>query len=109
MEGKRKNRFKGFPWKIHQSPQHGEVETSRDKGSVQKDWMVLLANELPEEFAIAVRAHVGWNHKEGGGLAQYCLVVSFESLDLDLPIYADIEIAIRGEVETEAGTQIEIS
>lgn len=108
LEGKRKNRFKGFPWKIHQNPQHGEVETSRDKGTVQKDWMVLSANELPEEFAIAVRAHVGWNHKEGGGLAQYCLAVSFESLDLDLPIYADIETAIRGEIQTEAGTEIEI-
>jgi hypothetical protein len=108
MEGKRKNRFKGFPWKIHQNPQHGEVETSRDKGSVQKDWMVLTANELPEEFAIAVRAHVGWNYKEGGALARYCLVVSFESLDLDLPVYADIQAAILGQIESEAATEVEI-
>lgn len=106
MEGSRPNRFSGFPWKIHQNTQHGEVETSRDKGSVQKDWMVLQANELPEEFCIAVRAHVGWNHKAGGGLARYCLVVSFESLDLDLPVYVDIQAAIRGEIEAVTTAEI---
>lgn len=106
LEGKRKNRFSGFPWKIHENTQHGEVETSRDKGSVQKDWMVLAANELPEEFSIAVRAHVGWNHKEGGGFARYCLVVSFESLDLDLPVYADIQAAIS-QIESESSAEVE--
>lgn len=108
LEGKRKNAFRGFPWKIHENPQHGEVETSRDKGTVQKDWMVLAANELPEEFAIAVRAHVGWNHKTGGGLARYCLVVSFESLDLDLPVYAEIEAAVRTEARAEIEEGIEL-
>ncbi|GAA5484698.1 S8 family peptidase [Haloferula sargassicola] len=108
MEGKRKNEFPGFPWKIHQNTQHGEVETSRDKGSVQKDWMVLQANELPEAFCIAVRAHVGWNHKEGGGLARYCLVVSFESLDIDLPVYAAVQAEIRGRIEAETATEVEI-
>ena len=71
--------------------------------------MVLQANELPEEFCIAVRAHVGWNHKEGGGLARYYLVVSFESLDIDLPVYADIQAAIRVEIEAESATEVEIS
>lgn len=108
LEGKRKNRFPGFPWKIHENTQHGEVETSRDKGTVQKDWMVLAANELPEEFAIAVRAHVGWNHKPGGGLARYCLVVAFESLDLDLPVYAAIDTAIRAETRAEIEEEIDL-
>lgn len=108
LQGKRKNRFFGFPWKIHENTQHGEVETSRDKGSVQKDWMVLAANELPEEFSIAVRAHVGWNHKEGGGFARYCLVVSFESLDMDLPVYAEVQAAIENRSETQTVTEVGI-
>jgi len=109
MERKRKNKFKGFPWTIHQDAQHGEVDASRDKGSVQKDWFVLESNELPEEFAIAIRAHTGWNHKEGGGLARYCLVVSFEALDLNLPVYASIEAVVRAEVEAAVETEVNIS
>jgi len=108
MEGKRKNKFPGFPWKIHQDTQHGDVDVSRDRGSVQKDWVILESNELPEEFSIAVRAHTGWNHKEGGGLARYCLAVSFESLDLDLPVYASVELALRTEVEAEVETELQI-
>ena len=89
---------------IHQSGQHGEVEVNRNQGSVQKDWAVIESNQLPEDFAIAVRAHLGWNHKEGGGFARYCLAVSFEALDAELSIYTAIEAEVRSQsrVETEA-------
>lgn len=100
MQGTRTREYPGLPWKIHQQTDNGDVaETSRDKGSMQKDWAIIDLNEMPGDFAIAVRAHVGWNHKEG--LARYCLVVSFESLDLELPVYASIEAVIRAEARAE--------
>jgi hypothetical protein len=99
MEGNRQRSYAGLPWHIHQQAQHGEVDISRSLGSVQKDWAVIDANQLPEDFAIAVRAHVGWNHKEGGGLARYCLVVTFEALDTELPVYAAIEVEVEAQTE----------
>jgi hypothetical protein len=109
MEGNAARSYAGLPWKVHQQAQYGEVDVSRDRGSVQKDWAIIEANELPEELSLAIRAHVGWNHKEGGGLARYCLVVSFEALDVDLPIYTSIEASVRGEVETETQSEGEIA
>lgn len=106
MEGNGTRSYPELPWCIHQKPQHGEVEVSRDRGSVQKDWAIIEANQLPEDLAIAVRAHVGWNHKEGGGLARYCLAVSFEALDTELPIYATIEAEVRAESRSEAEIEI---
>ena len=106
MQGRKTREFRGLRWAIHQQTGNGDVEeTSRDKGSVQKDWAIIETNQMPEDFAIAVRAHVGWNHKEGAGLARYCVVVSFESLDLELPIYT----SIAAEIEAEARGEIEIS
>lgn len=99
MEGNKQRSYTGLPWHIHQQAQHGEVDISRSLGSVQKDWAVIDANQLPEDFAIAVRAHVGWNHKEGGGLARYCLVVTFEALDTELPVYTAIEAEVGAQSE----------
>lgn len=108
MQGADSRSYPGIPWKIHQSGQYGDVEINRNQGSIQKDWAVIESNQLPEDFAIAVRAHVGWNHKEGGGLARYCLAVSFEALDSELPIYSAIETAVRVESRTEAATEISL-
>jgi hypothetical protein len=68
---------------------------------VQKDWAVFDSFNLPEEFAIAVRAHKGWNHLDGAGTARYCLAVSFEVVQGEVPIYSLIEseIQVVGEVE----------
>ncbi|MEO0414746.1 MAG: protease, partial [Verrucomicrobiota bacterium] len=104
------DRSTGLPWVVHQSKQYGKTaETSRDFGSVQKDWAVVEANQLPEVFAIAVRAHNGWNHKDNRGVAKYCLVVSFESLGADLPIYTAIQenISVESELPSEALVDIE--
>lgn len=108
MQGGDSRSYPGIPWKIHQSGQYGDVEINRNQGSIQKDWAVIESNQLPEDFAIAVRAHVGWNHKEGGGLARYCLAVSFEALDSELPIYSAIETAVRAESSTEATAEISL-
>ncbi len=101
MQGNKTRSYPGLPWQIHQQPQYGEVDVSRNFGSVQKDWAVIESNQLPETFAIAVRAHVGWNHKEGAGLARYCLAISFEALDVELPIYTAIEAEIQTQAEID--------
>ena len=95
-----------FPWTLHKREGLGEAqETSRNRGSVQKDWAIFDSFNLPEEFAIAVRAHKGWNHLDGAGTARYCLAVSFEVMQGEVPIYSLIESEIQVE---EAETKIKI-
>jgi hypothetical protein len=97
--------YKEFPWTLHKRKGLGEAEdTCRNRGTVQKDWAIFDSFNLPEEFAIAVRSHIGWNHLPGAGSARYCLTVSFEVMQGEVPIYSLIESAIQ--VEAEA--QIEI-
>ena len=106
MENGGKSQYKEFPWTLHKREGLGEAEdTSRIRGSLQKDWAVFDSYNLPEEFAIAVRSHIGWNHLPQAGTARYCLAVSFEVMQGDVPIYAMIESEI--EVE-EAETKIKI-
>ena len=96
-----------FPWMLHKREDWGEAqETSRNRGSVQKDWAVFDSFNLPEEFAIAVRAHKGWNHLDGAGTARYCLAVSFEVMQGEVPIYSLIESEIQvAEAETTVRVQ----
>ena len=85
-----------FPWTLHKRRGLGEAEeTCRTRGSVQKDWAVFDSFNLPEEFAIAVRSHLGWNHLDGAGTARYCLSVSFEILQGEIPIYTLIQNEIE--------------
>jgi hypothetical protein len=96
-----------FPWKLHKRNDWGDAQgTNRSCGSVQKDWAVFHSYEFPEEFCIAVRAHKGWNHLDGAGTARYCLAVSFEAIDIELPIYNWIESQV--EIESEVGIESEI-
>ena len=95
-----------FPWMLHKREDWGEAqETSRNRGSVQKDWAVFDSFNLPEEFAIAVRSHIGWNHLDGAGTARYCLTVSFEVMQGEVPIYSLIESEIQ---VTEAETEVRV-
>ena len=90
------SQYEEFPWVLHKREDWGEVqETSRNRGSLQKDWAVFDSFNLPEEFAIAVRSHIGWNHLDGVGTARYCLAVSFEVMEGEVPIYSLIENEIR--------------
>lgn len=96
MENGGKSAHKEFPWTLHKQKGRGEAEeTSRNRGSVQKDWAIFDSFNLPEEFAIAVRSHIGWNHLDGAGTARYCLAVSFEVLGGEVPIYSLIENEIQ--------------
>jgi hypothetical protein len=99
--------YEEFPWTLHKREGWGEAqETSRNRGSVQKDWAIFDSFNLPEEFAIAVRSHLGWNHLKEAGTARYCVAVSFEVLQGEVPIYALIENEIRvAEAETRISVQ----
>lgn len=102
MENGGKSPHKEFPWTLHKQKGRGEAEeTSRNRGSVQKDWAIFDSFNLPEEFAVAVRSHIGWNHLDGAGTARYCLAVSFEVMQGEVPIYSLIENEIQVEAESE--------
>ncbi len=97
--------YEEFPWTLHKREGSGEADdTCRNRGTVQKDWAIFDSFDLPEEFAIAVRSHIGWNHLPGAGKARYCLAVSFEVMKGEVPIYSLIESAIP--VEAEARVEI---
>ncbi|HEX5222514.1 MAG TPA: S8 family peptidase [Verrucomicrobiae bacterium] len=99
--------YEEFPWALHKREGWGEAEdTCRNRGTVQKDWAVFDSFNFPEEFAIAVRSHIGWNHLPGAGTARYCLAVSFEVMKGEVPIYSLIESAIP--IEAKAEIEIKI-
>jgi len=102
METNTRSPYEKFSWKLDSQDNWGDsTETNRTRGTVQKDWAVFDAYNLPEEFTIAVRAHKGWNHRPEIGIARYCLAVSFEVVSGNVPIYQLIESRIETEVETD--------
>jgi hypothetical protein len=98
-------RYKQPEWCLHFRDDRGKaVETHRTNGTVQKDWAKVAAHELPDEFLIAVRAHKGWDHREGSGGAKYCLAVSLEAEDISVPVYATVSAAnveVQPQIEPE--------
>ncbi len=60
---------------------------------------------MPEEFFIAVRAHEGWDHREGSGGANYSLIVSIEAENVEIAVYATVA-AVNVEVETQVEQEI---
>lgn len=87
-----------FPWMIHERQDWGKIKDfSRTRQTLQKDWCVLNASQLSEEFCIAVRGRKGW-----GSLfkAKYALAVSFEAIDQNIEIYEPIRLSNQIEVET---------
>jgi hypothetical protein len=106
MQKRGESSYVEFPWTLHKRKGWGEAdETCRNRGTVQKDWAVFDAFNLPEEFAIAVRSHIGWNHLPGAGSARYCLAVTFEVLEGEVPIYTLIQNEIQV-AEAEAQTLV---
>jgi len=106
MQNGGKSTFDEFPWTLHKGKGFGEAEeTCRTRGTVQKDWATFDSFNLPEEFAIAVRSHIGWNHLKEAAKARYCLVVSFEVVEGEVPIYSLIESEIQ---VTEAETEVRV-
>ncbi len=89
-----------FRWTLGKQKHHGRVENvSRSSGTLQKDWTIVKSYELRETFCIAVVGHEGWNNDPDAEVP-YSLVVSFEALEPEIPVYTAIaEAQVPIEVE----------
>jgi len=93
-----------FPWTLNKRKNWGKFKNvSRSNGTLQKDWAVVKSYNLKESFCIAVVGHEGWNNDPDAKVPYY-LVVSFEALSTELPIYntiaqAQIEVEVKQEIE----------
>lgn len=85
-----------FPWKLRNQNDHGTIQgpsTSRNRGTLQKDWTVVKSHELPEDFLIGVVGHPGWDNANQYP-ANFALVVSFEAVNNDVEIYQDVQVLV---------------
>lgn len=98
-------------WTLGAQVDHGTIEgAKRSSGTVQKDWAIVKSNQLPEHFCIAVNGHQGWS-KDPDSKAKYALVVSFEIVGREIPIYGDMQVAIedlQAEIEASDLNEVEV-
>lgn len=88
-----------FPWVIHERQNWGKAKDfARPRQTLQKDWCILDASQLSDEFCIAVRGHKGWGSLFG---AKYVLAVSFEAIDQNIEIYEYIRLSNQVSIEVE--------
>lgn len=87
-------------WKIRENVEWGIKDCRRQDSSIQKDWIVLQAHQLPPEFSIAVIGHQGWD-KDIAKEVSYALAVSFEVIGVNVPIYEMIRVENEIEIEQE--------
>lgn len=84
----------GLPWILGLRNDSGTIEgVRRNRGTLQKDWAIVKAHQLPESFCIAVVGHPGWD-SDPEAFARYALAVSFEAVNQDLLIYEHIKVAV---------------
>ncbi len=93
---------KNFPWKLGcEKDRNGQTDgVSRKNGTVQKDWAIVNSYDLPETFGVIVRGHKGWDRLNPDATARFALVVSFEIIGADVPVYETIKSAIEVELRT---------
>ena len=100
----------GLGWTIESRGNWGNIpDIRRNVGTVQKDWTTVRSNALPDDFCIAVRGHQGWS-KDPETVARYTLVVTFEIVGQEIPIYEPLKNAVlelRSEVEAEIEVEVE--
>jgi hypothetical protein len=96
-----------FTWTLGKEKRYRSIKNvSRSIGTIQKDWAFVKSYDLRGAFSIAVVGHEGWNNDPFAEVP-YSLVVSFEAIQADIPIYTPmVEAQIETEVQTE--TEIEI-
>ena len=96
-----------FNWTLGKEKHYKSIKNvSRSIGTIQKDWAFVKSYDLRDAFCIAVVGHEGWNNDPFAEVP-YSLVVSFEAIQADIPIYTPmVEAQIETEVQTE--TEIEI-
>ncbi len=103
-----------FGWVIEARGQWGRIrDIRRNVGTIQKDWALVKSHALPQDICIAVRGHLGWS-RDPDAVARYSLVVSFEILGQEIPIYEPLRTAVlelqsevEAEVEAEATIEVE--
>jgi len=89
-----------LPWMLRERKDWGGIEgVARQNGTAQKDWAVVPNAQLPDQFAIAIQAHKGWNREEHGGHARFALVVSFEALDAEIAIHDLVRAEVEARIE----------
>ena len=94
-----------FKWMLGKQNNYGKIkDVSRSSGTLQKDWTIVKSFELTEAFCIAVVGHEGWN-KDPDATVPYSLVVSFEAVEANIPIYAAL---VEAQVELEVEQEVEI-
>lgn len=94
-------------WNFRENPSWGVVKgVKRNASTLQKDWAVVKSNTLPEDFCIAVIAHQGWN-RDPDAIARYSLVVTFDILNKEIPIYNDLLVEIES-LRTTLDSQLEV-
>ncbi|MBM7112122.1 S8 family serine peptidase [Archangium primigenium] len=92
-----------IPWVIGERIDNGYLPgIRRNAGTLQKDWAVVSAYQLPSSFCVAVVGHPGWD-KDPNASATYSLAVSFESLERDVSIYEPIRIQQEIAVDAYVG------
>lgn len=100
-----------FGWTLETFTDAGVIRgVRRNLGTVQKDWAVVKSNALPEDFCVAVVGHPGWS-KDPDSTAKYAVVVSFEVLGQQIPIYSQIQTSVeelQAEVEAEVEAQVDV-
>jgi Subtilase family len=96
-----------FNWVLNKRKNWGQARNvSRQEGTLQKDWAIIKSYDLRESFCIAVVGHEGWNN-DPNATVPYALVVSFEAVDTNIPIYTSIaNVQVPVEVESEISIQI---
>jgi Subtilase family len=81
---------RGFKWVLGKQKKPRQAHSfSRQGGTLQKDWAIVKSYDLRDSFCIAVVGHEGWN-KDPNATVPYALVVSFEAVDTNIPIYTSI-------------------
>ncbi len=85
-----------FSWTLRERSDLGVVTgVHRHNSTLQKDWAVVPAYQLPDSFCLAVIGHRGWSQSPHDA-AKYALAISFEAIDGDLEIYQPIRLQVEG-------------
>jgi hypothetical protein len=98
-----------FVWKLSKQTNHGATrDVSRSAGTIQKDWSAVKSFDLRESFCIAVVGHQGWNN-DPEAQAPYSLVVSFEAIQSNIPIYASFaKIQVKA-LQVQERVQVQVT
>jgi hypothetical protein len=95
-----------FNWTLGKEKRYKTLKgVSRSLGTLQKDWAVVNSYNFRQAFCIAVVGHEGWNNDPYAEVS-FALVVSFEALRTNIPIYiplaqAQVEVLVEPEFEVQ--------